>query len=76
MGVSEGRLYPKEEILGRNCRFLQGRYTNKETVKKIRHAVDNGLPLDIELFNYRKDGTGTDVKHSTHPTAPSMRKRT
>lgn len=42
---------PKEEILGRNCRFLQGRYTNKETVKKIRHAVDNGLPLDIELFN-------------------------
>lgn len=62
-----GRLYPKEEILGRNCRFLQGRYTNKETVKKIRHAVDNGLPLDIELFNYRKDGTGTDVKHPTPP---------
>jgi hypothetical protein len=27
-------------------------------VKKIRHAVDNGLPLDVELFNYRKDGTG------------------
>jgi len=51
-------LYPKEEIIGRNCRFLQGRYTNKETVKKIRHAVDNGLPLDVELFNYRKDGTG------------------
>jgi len=51
-------LYPREEIIGRNCRFLQGRYTNKETVRKIRHAVDNGLPLDVEIFNYRKDGTG------------------
>jgi hypothetical protein len=53
------RLYPKEEIIGRNCRFLQGKHTNKETVKKIRFAVDNGLPLDVELFNYRKDGTGS-----------------
>jgi len=51
-------LYPKEEIIGRNCRFLQGRYTNKETVKKIHHAIQNGLPLDVEIFNYRKDGSG------------------
>ena len=49
-------LYPKEEILGRNCRFMQGPLTNKETVKQVRQAVDAGEQLDVEILNYRKDG--------------------
>jgi len=49
-------LYPKEYILGRNCRFLQGKHTNKETVKKIREAVFEGKELEVEILNYRKDG--------------------
>lgn len=49
-------LYPREEILGRNCRFLQGAHTNPNTVKSIRAAVDAGQPLDVEILNYRKDG--------------------
>lgn len=49
-------LYPKEEIIGRNCRFLQGPHTNPNTIKTIRAAVHAGQPLDVELLNYRKDG--------------------
>jgi len=49
-------LYSKEEILGKNCRFLQGRYTDRSVVQKIRYAVDNSLPIDVEILNYRKDG--------------------
>jgi len=49
-------LYSKEEILGRNCRFLQGKYTDRQLVKKIREAVDKGTELDVEILNYRKDG--------------------
>ncbi len=41
--------------MGRNCRFLQGRYTSRKTVKQIRDAVINGKQLDVEILNYRKD---------------------
>lgn len=50
-------LYPKESILGRNCRFLQGRFTDAAMVKKIRDAVSNGNELEVEILNYRRDGT-------------------
>eukprot|EP00324_Dicrateria_rotunda_P002600 CAMPEP_0206155114 /NCGR_PEP_ID=MMETSP1474-20131121/1894_1 /ASSEMBLY_ACC=CAM_ASM_001110 /TAXON_ID=97495 /ORGANISM="Imantonia sp., Strain RCC918" /LENGTH=470 /DNA_ID=CAMNT_0053553643 /DNA_START=221 /DNA_END=1634 /DNA_ORIENTATION=+ len=49
-------LYPKEEILNRNCRFLQGPHTNKETVRRIREAVDCPTAIEVEILNYRKDG--------------------
>lgn len=48
--------YPKEEIIGKNCRFLQGVDTDKNVVRSIRKAVDEGLELEVELLNYRKDG--------------------
>lgn len=48
--------YSREEIVGRNCRFLQGKYTDRETVRAIRKAVETGTELDVELLNYRKDG--------------------
>eukprot|EP01120_Amphizonella_sp_Union-15-10_P016235 TRINITY_DN8496_c0_g1_i1.p1 TRINITY_DN8496_c0_g1~~TRINITY_DN8496_c0_g1_i1.p1 ORF type:complete len:467 (-),score=96.11 TRINITY_DN8496_c0_g1_i1:13-1413(-) len=49
-------LYPKEEIIGKNCRFLQGEYTDPKTVTSIRNAITNGEALDVEILNYRKDG--------------------
>eukprot|EP00027_Filamoeba_sp_ATCC50430_P001657 CAMPEP_0168554104 /NCGR_PEP_ID=MMETSP0413-20121227/7602_1 /TAXON_ID=136452 /ORGANISM="Filamoeba nolandi, Strain NC-AS-23-1" /LENGTH=489 /DNA_ID=CAMNT_0008584823 /DNA_START=81 /DNA_END=1550 /DNA_ORIENTATION=+ len=49
-------LYPKEDVLGRNCRFLQGKYTDRNVVAKIRNAVDKGLEMDVLILNYRKDG--------------------
>ena len=48
--------YPKEEIIGKNCRFLQGPDTDRNIVRSIRKAVDDGLELEVELLNYRKDG--------------------
>jgi len=49
--------YPPEEVLGRNCRFLQGPDTDATAVKAIREAVTAEQPIEIDILNYRKDGT-------------------
>lgn len=49
--------YGADEVIGRNCRFLQGPETDREAVARIRTAVRNGVPCVVELLNYRKDGT-------------------
>ena len=49
--------YEREEILGRNCRFLQGPDTDRGEVAKLRAAIDNVTDISVELLNYRKDGT-------------------
>ena len=49
--------YREEEILGRNCKFLQGPQTDAGTVEKIRAALNNGVEFYGEIQNYRKDGT-------------------
>jgi len=49
--------YPTGEVLGRNCRFLQGPETDEEPVAEVRQAVDDRRPVVTELLNYRKDGT-------------------
>jgi PAS domain S-box-containing protein len=49
--------YPPEEVLGRNCRFLQGRGTDPRAVARIRGAIAAGEPITLELVNYRRDGT-------------------
>ncbi len=48
--------YDEYEILGRNCRFLQGDGTDPEAVKRIRQAIDDRRSISVELLNYRKDG--------------------
>ena len=47
----------RSEILGRNCRFLQGEATDSEAVATIRQAIDVGEPVSETLLNYRGDGT-------------------
>lgn len=49
--------YPRDEILGRNCRFLSGSGTDPDARAELRSAVAQGRPTIIELLNYRKDGT-------------------
>ncbi len=49
--------YAKEEILGRNCRFLAGRDTEAEAQAVLRAAVAEARPVLAELLNYKKDGT-------------------
>lgn len=48
--------YDRQEVLGINCRFLQGDDTNDQTVQKIREAIDNEETITTTLINYRKDG--------------------
>jgi PAS domain S-box-containing protein len=59
--VSDGFLeltgYTREEVLGVNCRFLQGPKTDKATVARVRAAVAEGKDITVRLLNYRKDGT-------------------
>jgi PAS domain S-box-containing protein len=49
--------YSRKEIVGRNCRFLQGPDTDRTSLDKVRAAIDAGRSIDIDLLNYRKDGT-------------------
>ncbi len=49
--------YQREDVLGRNCRFLQGERTQPEKVDALRTGVENQEPTSVELLNYRKDGT-------------------
>ena len=49
--------YAKEEIIGRNCRFLQGPDTDPETVDSVREAIRERSELATEILNYRKDGS-------------------
>jgi len=49
--------YAREEILGQSCRFLQGPATDPEVAEQLRRALRDGLPIRVEILNYRKDGT-------------------
>lgn len=49
--------FAREEIVGRNCRFLQGPDTDPATVEKIREAIRGEHDVSVDLLNYRKDGT-------------------
>ncbi|UXS05626.1 PAS domain-containing protein [Agrobacterium tumefaciens] len=48
--------YSNDEVVGRNCRFLQGPDTNPETVTRIRSAISAGEDIAVDILNYRKDG--------------------
>lgn len=48
--------YAREEVLGRNCRFLQGAQTDPEGIAKIRDAIERRVPIEIEIQNHKKDG--------------------
>jgi PAS domain S-box-containing protein len=50
-------LYEESEVLGRNCRFLQGPQTDRELTAQLRAAVENRDSIAIEILNYRRDGT-------------------
>jgi PAS domain S-box-containing protein len=49
--------YTLDQILGRNCRFLQGPETDPKSVERIRRAIEQGQDLSVCLLNYRVDGT-------------------
>lgn len=59
--VSQGFLgltgYTLDQVLGRNCRFLQGPGTDQAAVDVIRKGVREGTDTSVCLLNYKADGT-------------------
>jgi PAS domain S-box-containing protein len=49
--------YGRDEVLGRNCRFLAGPTTEPDLSEKIRQGVRDRIPVLVEIRNYKKDGT-------------------
>jgi PAS domain S-box-containing protein len=49
--------YTLNQVLGRNCRFLQGPETDPRAVDKIRKGIELGEDTTVCLLNYRVDGS-------------------
>ena len=49
--------YTLDEVVGRNCRFLQGPETDPDAVREIGAALADRRAIGIDILNYRKDGT-------------------
>ncbi|HBB33017.1 MAG TPA: PAS domain-containing protein [Cyanobacteria bacterium UBA8803] len=49
--------YAPEEVIGHNCRFLQGADTDPNVVEQLRQSIRAEREVSVVLKNYRKDGT-------------------
>ncbi|WP_377293180.1 PAS domain-containing protein [Rhizobium sp. SG2393] len=49
--------YSHDELVGRNCRLLQGEGTDMGAVSRLRDAIADGRDISIDILNYRKDGS-------------------
>ncbi len=61
--------FAEAEIIGRTPRLLQSADTNRATLDRLRAALTDGLPVEVELLNTRKDGTPFWVELSVVPLA-------
>jgi PAS domain S-box-containing protein len=50
-------LYKAEDIIGRNCRLLQGPDTDRRAVDEVRQALREHRAVAVDLLNYKADGT-------------------
>ena len=48
--------YPRDEVIGKNCRFLQGEDRDQEARGQLREAIKECQPIEVTLRNYRKNG--------------------
>lgn len=56
-GFLEMTGYSRDEVIGRNCRFLQGEHTDRDAVAEIRRALDEKRDVGVTFLNYKKDKT-------------------
>ncbi|MBD8548371.1 histidine kinase famiy protein [Sphingomonas sp. CFBP 8760] len=49
--------YAEHEIVGSNCRFLQGPETDREMIAQVRAAIEKREEVAVEVLNYRKNGS-------------------
>ena len=48
--------HTREQVIGRNCRFLQGEGTDRSVVARMREAIARREPVSIELISYKRTG--------------------
>ncbi len=48
--------YTEDEVLGKNCRFLQGPETDPVMIQAMKQAIEEQHEIKLTLKNYRKDG--------------------
>jgi len=48
--------YPRDEVIGKNCRLLQGEDRDQEARGQLREAIKECQPIEVTLRNYRKNG--------------------
>mgnify|MGYP000070597305 CR=1 FL=1 len=49
--------YASTDVVGKNCRFLQGPATDEASIEALRSAVETDTATTVELVNYRADGS-------------------
>ena len=55
-GFEELTGYERGEVLGEDCKFLQGEDTEPESVEEIRYGLENSEPVETTIINYTADG--------------------
>lgn len=48
--------YDRDEVIGRNCRFLTGQGSEPELIEALREGIREQRPVMVEILNYRKNG--------------------
>jgi PAS domain S-box-containing protein/diguanylate cyclase (GGDEF)-like protein len=48
--------YPRNEVIGKDCRYLQGNERDQQEIARIRKGIEAAEPVDATLRNYRKGG--------------------
>ena len=48
--------YSWKELIGQNCRLLQGAETDPDTVNELRRAIQRREETAVEILNYKKNG--------------------
>jgi PAS domain S-box-containing protein/diguanylate cyclase (GGDEF)-like protein len=61
--------YERHEVLGKDCRYLQGNNRDQPEVARIRAAIAARVSVDVTLRNYRKDGSAFWNRLSLRPIA-------
>lgn len=49
--------YDEKDVIGRNCRFLQGHMTDQTELDRLRRCLETNETFKVTLHNYRADGS-------------------
>ena len=59
--------YRRDEVIGRNCRFLQGPGSDADARRRMREAIECQREAGVSIVNYRTDGKRYQVFVILHP---------